>query len=178
VNKINITEEIVEYQSTLINIPHGKYNDIVSLIPKQLSGKRICYITLNKTYESLIEIFENENVDMNSIVFIDAITKSVNKVENTNNCYFISSPQALTELSIAIDAFLTLNFDYIILDSITTLLIYQKAEEPVIRFLTNIVNKIKKYNCKGIFYILDIKEHSLLIEESSMLMDKIIDTWD
>ena len=125
VNKINISEEIVEYQSALINIPHGKYNDVVSLVPKQLSGKRICYITLNKTYDSLIEIFENENIDITGIAFIDAITKSINKVENTNNCYFISSPQALTELSIAIDAFLTLNFDYIILDSITTLLIYQ-----------------------------------------------------
>lgn len=177
-NKINITEEILEYQSALITIPHGKYYDLVTLIPKQLSGKRICYITLNKTYGSLVEIFKNENIDMNNIAFIDAITKSVNRVENTSNCYFISSPQALTELSIAIDAFLTLNFDYIIFDSITTLLIYQKAEEPVIRFITNIVNKIKKYNCKGIFYILDIKEHSVLIEESSMVMDKIIDIWD
>ena len=43
-----------------------------------------------------------------------------------------------------LDEFLKLNFDYFIFDSITTLLIYQKAEEPVVRFITNFVNKIKR----------------------------------
>jgi hypothetical protein len=101
----------------------------------------------------------------------------MSKIENTPDCYFISSPQALTELSIVLDEFLKLKFDYFIFDSITTLIIYQKAEEPVVRFITNLVNKIKAHNSKGIFYIIDIKEHELLIKESSMVMDKIIDHW-
>ena len=162
-------------------IPSGRYNEIITRIPKQFSEERVCYITLNKTYNSLKDLFGKENVDLKNIVFIDAITSSISKVENTDDCYFVSSPQALTELSIVINEFLQHKFDYIIFDSLTTLLIYHRAEEPIIRFISNIVHKIKSHGGKGIFYILDIKKHKLLMDGSSMVVDKTIDlgdTWD
>jgi len=175
VNKITALENLFEKPSTLLVIPSQEYNNVILEIPKQLSNKKICYITLNKTYNALKELF-NTNPDINSenIVIIDAITKSIGKVENKEDCYFVSSPQALTELSIVISEFLNYEFDYVILDSLTTLLIYQKAEEPVVKFISNIVNKIKKSGAKGIFYILNIDDHKLLIEESSMIMDNIL----
>ena len=173
-NKIPILENKLNSPSTLLIIPSYEYNNVISEIPKKLSNKKICYITLNKTYNALKEKFEN-NPDINTknIVFIDAITKSIGKVENKEDCYFISSPQALTEISIVLSEFLNYKFDYVILDSLTTLLIYQKAEEPVIKFTSNIVNKIKESGAKGIFYVLDIDEHRMLIDETSMLMDGI-----
>lgn len=155
-------------------MPSIKYNDIITMIPKQLSEKRICYVTLNKAFDSLKDLFGKEDINLKNIVFIDAITRSIMKAENTDECYFVSSPQALTELSIVITEFIQYKFDYIIFDSLSTLLIYQKSEESAIRFISNIVNKIKASGCKGIFYALDIKEHKSMIEESFMVMDKIL----
>jgi archaellum biogenesis ATPase FlaH len=175
VTKITLLDKSFEKPTTLLIIPSQDYNKIISEIPSQLSNKKICYITLNKTYNALKETF-NQNPDINTenIVIIDAITKSIGKVENKKDCYFITSPQALTELSIVLSEFLNYEFDYVILDSLTTLLIYQKAEEPIIKFLSNIVNKIKTSGAKGIFFVLNIEDHKLLIEESSMIMDDII----
>ena len=155
-------------------MPSIEYNDIITMIPKQLSEKRICYVTLNKTFNSLKDLFRKEDINLKNIIFIDAITTSLSKAENIDECYFVSSPQALTELSIVITEFMQYKFDYIIFDSLSTLLIYQKSEEPAIKFISNIVNKIKASGCKGIFYALDIKKHKSMIEESFMAMDKIL----
>lgn len=173
---MDLVNDLSQHRSTLLLIPSIKYNDIITLIPKQLSEKKICYVTLNKTRNSLKDLFRNENINLKNIVFIDAITKSISNAENTDDCYFVTSPQALTELSIVINEFLQQKFDYMIFDSLTTLLVYQRAEEPVIKFISNIVNKIKTHgDCKVIFYVLNIEKHKLLIEESSMVVDEIID---
>ena len=174
-NSIDFANDLSQYPSTLLLVPSTKYNNIISILPKRLSDGKICYITLNKTRNYLMDLFRKEEIDLNNIVFIDAISKSFSNVDPPDDCYCISSPKALTELSIAITEFLRQNFTYMIFDSLTTLLIYHKDEQPVIKFITNIANKIKVYGCKGFFYILNINEHSVLIQESSMVMDKIID---
>lgn len=173
---IDLAGELLQNQTTLMIIPSEKYNELISKVPKQLSGKKICYITLNKTYNALKETLEKEDDEiLKNIVFIDAITKSIGKAENTDDCYFVSSPQALTELSVVIYEFLKYKFDYIIFDSLTTLLIYQKSEEPVIKFISNIANKIKTSGSKGIFYVLKTDEHKLMIQEASMIIDNTMD---
>ena len=174
--EIPLLHDLFNTQSTLIIIPSERYNDIIATVPQLITGSKICYITLNKTYNALIDLFENDpNIDLNNFIFIDGITKSIGKVENRDNCYFVSSPQALTELSIVVAEFLRYQFDYVIVDSLTTLLIYQKSEQPVVKFLSNIVHKITESGSRGIFYALNIDDHNLLIQESSMITDKLID---
>jgi hypothetical protein len=176
VTDIDLEVEFFKNQTTLMIIPSEIYNEVIFKVPRQLSGKKICYITLNKTYNALKEILEKEDEDiLNNMVFIDAITQLIGKSENTDDCYFVSSPQALTELSIVIYEFMKYKFDYIIFDSLTTLLIYQKAEEPVIKFVYNIANKIKTIGSKGIFYALKTDEHKLLTQEVSMVIDNTLD---
>jgi len=118
-------EDLFYYPSTLVLIPSIQYNDVITQVPKKLSGKKICYITLNKTKTALIDLFNRENINTESMVFIDAITRSISQVENTKNSYFVSSPQALTELSIVITEVLKQKFDYLIFDLLTTLMISQ-----------------------------------------------------
>ena len=110
--RINLVNDISRYQSTLVLLPAMKYNDIITLIPKYLSEEKICYVTLNKTYSSLKELFGKEDINLNSFVFIDAISRTFSEVENTDNCYFVKSPQALTDLSIVITEFLSQQFNY------------------------------------------------------------------
>ena len=174
---MNLIYDLSQYRSTLLLIPSTEYNDIITLVSKQLSNdKKICYVTLNKTHNSLKNLFRNAgDINLENIIFIDAITCSISKIADEGDCYFVSSPQALTELSITINECLQKKIDYVIFDSLTTVLIYHRGvEEPVMRFITNITNLLEKYDCKGIFYALNVVEHKLFLNESSMVVDKII----
>ena len=173
VNNIDLKSLLLSSDSVLVKIPSSLYNQSTSFIPSLLSDQMLCYITLNKTYNSLKTRFKKEEIPSDKIVYIDAITKSMEPVENTQDCYFVSSPQALTELSIVASEFLAQNIDFVILDSLTTLLIYQKKVDPVVKFVTKMVNTSKKENSHMIFFVLDTPEHQLLIEESSMVMDSV-----
>ena len=173
VSNIDLPSLLLSTDSVLVKIPSNLYNQSTSFIPSVLKDHNLCYVTLNKTYNSLKLRFEKEKILSDRIVFIDAITKSMEPVENTQDCYFVSSPQALTELSIVTSEFLSQNIDFVILDSLTTLLIYQKNVDSVVKFVTKMVNTSKKENSHMIFFVLDTSEHQLLIEESSMVMDAV-----
>jgi hypothetical protein len=173
VSNIDFSSILSSSDSILVRIPSELYNQSVTYVPRLLTDHNLCYVTLNKTYSSLKQQFNKDGFSSDNLVYIDAITRSMESAENTNDCYFVSSPQALTELSIVITEFLAQNIDYVILDSLTTLLIYQKKVDPVVKFVTKMVNTVKKENSHMIFFVLDSKEHQLLIEESSMVMDAV-----
>ena len=123
----------------------------------------------------LLENFDKKGIDTKKMVFVDAISKTIKKVpDQTKGCYYISTPAALTELSIAIGKFLRHEYEYIIFDSLTNLVVYSK-KAPVAMFLSSLVNKIKASKTKAVFYALSIKEQDTLIQESSMFVDKVVD---
>jgi KaiC/GvpD/RAD55 family RecA-like ATPase len=173
--KVQIGEELDMNQIILLLMPSAEYSEVTVDTIKQLSNKRVCYVTLNKTHDSLKEQFKKQGADVKNIFFIDCISKTFKsttaKEEDTT---FVSSPGALTELSIAISNKLKEGFDYLIFDSLTNLLIYEK-KAPVAKFVSGIVNKVKASNTKAVLYALKVKEQSAVIEEAGIFVDKIID---
>jgi len=170
---INISTELSENQTVLLIMPSADYNHNIVRVLKKLKGN-VCYVTLNKTFESLTDLFKKNKINTENIVFIDAISKTIKQTPNqTDGCYFVSSPGSLTELSIAIDKFLRHDFDYIIFDSLTNLLIYER-KTPVEKFVSSLVNKIKQSRTKAIFYALSVKEQDELIQETGMFVDRVI----
>ncbi|MFH1682590.1 MAG: hypothetical protein ABIA37_02220 [Candidatus Woesearchaeota archaeon] len=172
---MDIKKELSSNQTVLLLMPSTEYNENIVEVVKQLSGKSVCYVTLNKTFDSLKELFEKKKIDTKNIVFIDAISKTIKKVPSqTDRCYFCSSPGALTEISLAVSKFLKHNFEYLIFDSLTNLLIYQK-KVPVAQFVSTLVNRIKDSKTKAVFYALSVQEQEELIQESGMFVDEVID---
>ena len=171
---VDIVKELSDNQTVLLLVPSTDYNNVTLDTVKKLSNESVGYVTLNKTFDSLKETFSKKGVNLKNIVFVDAITRTIEEAKDTDNCYFVNSPGALTELSLTISKFLRHNFHYIIFDSITNLLIYSK-KAPVAMFLSSIVNKIKASKTKAVFYALSIKEQDTLIKESSMFVDKVVD---
>ena len=172
---MNILKELSENKTILLLIPSTDYNDVVIDVAKQLSEKSLCYVTLNKTYSSLQEIFKKKKVNTGNIVFIDAISKNIKETrDQTDRCYFVNSPSALTDLSLAISKLLSHKFEYLIFDSLSNLIIYQ-GKSSCARFISSIVNKIEDSSTKAVFYALIVKEHEELIKECSMFVDKVID---
>ncbi|MBW2965940.1 hypothetical protein KY342_02435 [Candidatus Woesearchaeota archaeon] len=171
---MDIKKELDSSQTVLLLMPAIDYNRIIINILNQLSGQNVCYITLNKTYNSLKDLFKKNKMDTSGIVFVDAISKTIKEVPNqTKGCYFCSYPGALTEISVMISKFLKHNFEYLIFDSLTNLLIYQE-KNLVAQFLSNLANKIRDSKTKAVFYALDVKSHDELIKETEMFVDNVI----
>lgn len=172
---MDVKKELKESHDALVLIPSMSYNEVISDVLKQLSRKKICYVTLNKTADSLKEIFKSKGINTKYAFFVDAISQTIKKMPNeTYDCLFVSSPGSLTELSIAIDHLLKHGFDYLIFDSLTNLLIYSK-KAPVAKFVSSLINKIKATETKAIFYALKMDQHQEMIQETSMFVDKVID---
>ncbi len=172
--KVDILKELEENQTILLLMPGTEYNEISISVAKQLSGKTVGYITLNKTFPAIMENFEKKGIDTKNFVFVDAITKTIKEAEDTDRCYFVSSPGALTELAIKISKLLKHDFEYMIFDSLTNLLVYQK-KAPVGKFISNTVARVKATKSKAIVYAIKVREQEALIQESSMFVDRVID---
>lgn len=172
---MDLKKELSEYQAMLLLMPSIEYNELIVRMAKQLSGESVCYVTLNKTYDSLRELFEKNKVDLKNMVFIDAISRTIKQTpEQTEGCFFVSSPGALTEISLVVSTHLKHNFRYLVFDSLTNLLVYEK-KAPVARFVSSLVNKIKESKTRAVFYALKMEQHEELIEEASMFVDRVID---
>lgn len=172
--KLDIVKELESNKIVLLLVPSVDYNDVVRADAKALSKKNLGYITLNKTFEALKEDFIKSKVNVNNILFVDAISKTIKSVpEQAKGVYYLSSPSSLTEISLQVSSLVKHDFDYIVFDSLTNLLIYQ-GKAPVAKFLSTIINKIRDSNTRAVFYCLDVKEHEELIEEASMFVDKVL----
>jgi len=172
---MDIKKELSTNQTILLIMSSTDYNKEIVDIMKKLSGKNIAYVTLNKTKDSLVELFKKNKIKTENIVFIDAISKTIKGVpEQSEGVYYVSSPGALTEISLAISKFIRHDFDYLVFDSLTNLLVYE-SKAPVGKFVASLVNKIKESKTRAIFYALSVKEQEALIKESGMFVDKVID---
>jgi KaiC/GvpD/RAD55 family RecA-like ATPase len=175
VDEIDIIKTLDENQTILLLVSSIGYNDMIIDVAKKLSSKnKICYVTLNKTHDSLVENFKKKKVKISNIMFVDAISKTIKKVPSDDKtCIYTSSPESLTELSLAISKCLKEKPEYLIFDSLTNLLIY-KDKEPCAKFVSAIINKIKAGNTKAVLYALGNKQEDFLIQETGMFVDNVV----
>jgi len=172
---MDIKQEFSASQTILLIMPSSDYNKEIVEIMKKFSGKNVAYITLNKTRDSLVELFKQNKINIDNVVFVDAISKTIKSApDQSDGVYYVSSPGALTEIGIVISKFLRHNFDYLVFDSLTNLLVYEN-KAPIGKFVSSLVNKIKESKTKAVFYALSVEEQQTMIKESGMFVDKVIE---
>jgi hypothetical protein len=135
--ELGILKKLATNQTVLILTPNINYNDVIIHTTQEISrdNRRICYISLNKTYGALKEHLSAHNINLANTIFIDGITKNVkDDVENTDDCIYIDSPIVPAELLQTISALLTKHYDFLVFDSLTNLITYQK--EPSVEYLS------------------------------------------
>ena len=170
---MDVSKELASNKVVLVVVPSAKYSATSLKIVKKLAQKKLCYVTTNKTSASLNENFTKKKVKMENVIFVDAISKSLGTGSKEDQSIHISSPGALTELSLVIRKVLKHDLDYLIFDSITNLLTYNKPE-TVSRFLSSLTNQVKKSKTKAVFYALDVAEHKSMIQKCGMFVDKVV----
>lgn len=183
---MDIRKELSKNQIMLLLIPGAEYNDITVDIAKQLSGENMCYVTLNKTYSAIDEHLRREKADTDKVIYIDCISRLISETpDHKDNCYFVDSPGAVEDISNILSKFLghkaaffpnlgPLTVEYFIFDSLTNLTIYE-SKAKVIKFFLNLVTKIRDGKTRAVFYALKSDERQELIQEVSMLVDKVVD---
>jgi len=121
--------------------------NLTKLFSKSGSG---IYVSVNKPFETLKQSFIRNKIKVNSIFFIDMVTKT-NDARKDSNCLYLGNPGDLTSVSIAIDQVLSSieGEKFVIFDTINTLLNYNN-ESMVIRFMHALVSKIRNENARGI----------------------------
>ncbi|MBW2988697.1 hypothetical protein KY358_00100 [Candidatus Woesearchaeota archaeon] len=171
---VDIKKELQDNSILLSVFSSEYYNKSVVHLFRNLNNRRVCYVTLNKTADSIAKNFSFNGIDTKNIFFIDAISSSIDKNKKMDNGILVSSPYAFTELSIAInEALNTGMFDLVIFDSLSTLNVYGNGNTSV-RFTSDVINRIRAKDYKGIFTCLEKDVKSSLIEQSSMNFDKVL----
>jgi archaellum biogenesis ATPase FlaH len=170
---VSIKADIEKNDIIVFTIPNKNYTDNTLKIVSALSSihKKICYVSLNRPYNTIIKNFQDIKIDVKKFLFIDCVTQ---KREEHPSVVCVSSPRALTELNIAISKVLSTKVDSTVFDSLSTLLIYEQSS-TVIKFAHSVITMFRNAGSKGIFTCLKEDINSELIKDLSMFADKIVE---
>src|SRR3989344_5021281 len=166
-----------KYKHNLIIIPNKEYLKSIIILSKALSlqYKKVCYVSLNELHESLIKNLKDASINTNNFFFVDAITRtSQSKIQKVPNAIFVSSPDSLVELSLAIsDALTKQNPDVVLFDSISTMLIYEKGATAT-KFLHSLIGKIKASRSAAMFTALEGDANTDAVKDLGMFVDEVL----
>ncbi|MEM0333241.1 MAG: hypothetical protein QXX30_02120 [Candidatus Aenigmatarchaeota archaeon] len=143
---------------------------------KKFSG---IYITVNKPYENLIKYLEDNGIDTKNIFFIDAISKVASQeMKITENCLFIPSPSHLTDLGIALtEALETMEkkeSKFLILDSISTMLVYNDFES-VAKFVHFIITRLRIFGLVGLLISIEKLIDERMLNVLKEMCDEVVE---
>ncbi|MCK5043747.1 hypothetical protein KAR52_01975 [Candidatus Pacearchaeota archaeon] len=172
---VNIKSELLTHQIILLAIPSLIYGEQSMKLLETLSGERVVYVTLNKTFQAVEEKLKKQGIDTTNITYIDTISKTIKDVKEkqTKKCYYLESISGLEELSNVIKEFLKQGEFYLIFDSVTDLLIHNNPGRAT-KFIRETNADIRKTNSRGIYYALSGAITDSLIQHISKNVDKTI----
>lgn len=172
---MSLVEQLSENQLIIGFLPSETYAERTVQIAKELAAKgSVCYVTLNKTFESLKEIFQKKGIDTKNFVFVDAISGSFKETRvKVDQCYYVSSPDSLTEISIAISNALGDGCEFLIFDSISNLFIYNKSE-TMTKFIAALATRIRRTKTKAVFIAIHMPEYESAIRQCETFVDRVL----
>ncbi|MBI4153055.1 hypothetical protein HY497_00905 [Candidatus Woesearchaeota archaeon] len=154
-------------------IPEMHYSESLIQILQSMENRALCFVTLNKPAASLEAGLVRFGISTQKIFFVDAVTGGLGKSQEKDNVLYLSSPEAFTELSIAVSEILrTGKFDALLFDSLSTLLIYADGYRAE-RFAASLIEKTKSTGSLGVYTCLEGDVQSSLIQRSCMHVDDI-----
>jgi len=173
---MSIADDIKGNGVILFTTSKDRYNESLGNLQPELANSvnKAGYVAVNKPFNSVMQDMKNKNIDTGKFFFIDAITATVQSPPAVDNCIFVTSPTALTDIGLAFSSSLSEHgCDLVFFDTISTLIVYQEIGS-VIKFVHNLITKVRVLNKKLV--LLALKEDSEnLIKDLNMFVDKIIE---
>lgn len=174
---IEIKKEIKNNSIIIFSVPGNEYSgrleEIVGASAKAFS--KICYVSLNKPYDTLVPIFKKLGIETGKMIFVDCVTAGFRKPAAGLNVVSVSSPKALTEINITINKISdSKKFQGLVFDSLSTLLVYEQPS-TVIKFSHSVISKLRAAESHGVFMCLREDLKGELMKDLSMFVDRIVE---
>lgn len=142
-------------------------------------GFQCIYITFNKPGKILKKLFKSKKINLDRIVFIDAITRLSEDIDLEKNLVYIDSPQHLTNLLIILrnylDMYNGMKKRVVFLDSLSNVANYNPGKESI-NFLHTLTNKLRLMEVYGRIFVIRgglVKE--VMLKECNKYVDKVIE---
>lgn len=160
----------------LYKVSSSAYDSKIIKILKSVKRDPVIYVAVTKDSMQLSANFKMNGLDPSRFFFIDCIAKKRDAKTKAPNTIFISNPESLTEISLAISEAIKLlpreGKKTLILDSLNSLLVYNN-NTLVSKFSNFLVNNLRAHQINGIFIVIETKMHSDLIAQIGSACDEI-----
>lgn len=156
-------------------IPEKLYASRLYIIVRETEeiNNKVLYVSLNKTFKSLIDQFQPTKINLSKFLFLDTITASVIEPEPDNRCVFVKGAEDLNLLlKNIIDAVKKHDCDAIIFDSLSSLTTYSD-QGPIISFITRLMGGLSLLYCSAVFTALKNDEESPIVHHTRLKVDKM-----
>lgn len=134
------------------------------------------YITINAPCTTVGKVLMQNNIDVSKLYFIDVMEKeNLVETEHGKACLGNSNPMNLTVLEINVKKVLKGHeeINFVLLDSLTTLLIYNNMN-VILRFIHSLKNNIESLGKYLIVILVEDEETKELIPHLSQLLEKMV----
>jgi archaellum biogenesis ATPase FlaH len=147
--KEKIKEEIEPMSNkfiVLLDTPAEKYCDAAMCSADFMVGKGRTgvYVSASRPYRFMLKEMQKRGINPDNLLFIDCISRMAGE-QPRGKCLYVENPSALGEISLHIASILDKiesNEKFLIMDSLSTLLIYNSANS-IKDFLTFLINKLR-----------------------------------
>ncbi len=176
-NKVHSTLKALPMgTANLLIVPLKEYSSIPRALLTYYSAQKMpgVYVTVNKPYADLIKTIANppENVK-----YVDVITALTGRATvDTPMVTFLDSPLALVELNLGISDKINevvSNQKFLILDSISTLLVYN-SPQSVEKFCHTVIAKSRGENTVSLFLLIESEGTHSIVETLAQFVDNVL----
>ena len=148
--------------------------EIVLNLFRDLEFILACYVTLNKTHLFMRQSLKTKRIDASKFFYIDGITRAMSEtLPAGQDCIFLEHPQSLDELDRAIGTVLEKKPDFIILDSVSSLMAYHDASE-IAGFFKRFLGIARSHKIKAILMVSKADWDKKALQNVGDLVDKIV----
>ncbi len=171
-------ESLGDQYSVMVITPVERIPDTANKIIKSYlkDGASGVYIALNKPHKSVEKLMKADKIKTEKIFFIDCM-KTMKEAKKEERVSHIQNPSDLTSMNIALNQFMEKieGKKFLILDSLTTLLIYNK-ENLVIMFVKSLIDEMRKRDSAKMVILTPEPRGGELINKIALFFDRVVRT--
>jgi hypothetical protein len=154
-----------DFGQAFVLVSQDEYEDRMAFLIKGI--RNTCYVTLEKPYKKVMDFLDIRGIDTSNLLFIDASGIKT----SYDNCISISNNPS--EIENALERILKeRDISRVIIDNISAVKKIKKFELP--KFVQDIASLIKAHEAQGFFIGKIEKLDKQMINDISMLVDKIV----
>jgi len=104
-----LSTEVIQGQIVLLLVPKKTYQYAIQELTKLMyaQSRKICYISINRPYMTLKPWISQLGLNDGNFFFVDTVTSSVQPPPMVDDCIFVQSPSALTDINLAFNSAIT-----------------------------------------------------------------------